>query len=167
MKINNLPLQTVESIVCNYFHINTETLFKKSREIKIREPRQIFHYLSQRFTNSSLDSIAKYSSNKNHTTVLHSVKVVSNFIDTEWKFKKMMLLLEEQLRNQMVVNKAFETKKQNIINEIKNDLNISIKSLKEKVKFSEFEKELIIKYISICESEEQINELLTEKLKAS
>jgi len=52
-----------------------------------REPRQIAHYLSRRFTKESLSSIGEYFGQQDHATVLNSIKKVSYYIETEKDFR--------------------------------------------------------------------------------
>jgi chromosomal replication initiator protein len=64
-------------LVSGQFNVSVEDLQSKSRKKAITTPRQIAMYLSRKYTEESLVDIGK-TFNRDHSTVLHSIKVVSN-----------------------------------------------------------------------------------------
>jgi chromosomal replication initiation ATPase DnaA len=57
----------------------------KSRMKEIAMARHLFCYLARLHTNASLLAIGEFLSNRDHTTVLNSVKVANDMIDTEYE----------------------------------------------------------------------------------
>ena len=80
-----MTLATIHSVLCEYYEIEKETIFDRSRERFFIEKRQIFHYLSRRFTKKSHNTIANYYSDitnitYTHSSIIHSVKKVKGYV---------------------------------------------------------------------------------------
>lgn len=71
---------------CKKYDITREEFFSKSRKTEIVEPRQICHYLAYRSTNLSYAKIGKIIGNKDHATVLNSVRRVEALIYSDMFF---------------------------------------------------------------------------------
>ncbi len=76
-------------IICYYFGFKPEILNSKTRKREIVQLRQICHY----FANEYLDKnkypsgkIGKEIGNKDHATVLYSIKIINNLIETDKYF---------------------------------------------------------------------------------
>lgn len=91
----NAPRQTLKEAVCEAFGIEARELFTRTRLRKVVNARQVYIYilintLDLPGYNKKNGKGCKYLERKtgiNYTTVIHSVEVVSNFIDTEAKYK--------------------------------------------------------------------------------
>lgn len=72
----------IQDIVCDYYDLTVEELHLKTRRRVIVRARQIMHYLVKRHTILALREIGEMSKDKenykDHATVLHSVKTVTN-----------------------------------------------------------------------------------------
>ncbi|MBU1568739.1 MAG: chromosomal replication initiator protein DnaA [Proteobacteria bacterium] len=66
-------------LVSGQFKVSVKELQSKSRKKAFTTPRQIAMYLSRKYTEESLVDIGK-TFNRDHSTVLHSIKVVSNMM---------------------------------------------------------------------------------------
>ncbi len=64
-------------LVSGQFNVSVKELQSKSRKNTITTPRQIAMYLARKHTEESLVDIGK-TFNRDHSTVLHAIKVVSN-----------------------------------------------------------------------------------------
>lgn len=76
--------------VCRYLDVPFELMQTDSRKREAVEARQIAHYISCQRKNKShksLRDIGATIGNKDHATVMHSVKTVNNLMDTDKKFK--------------------------------------------------------------------------------
>lgn len=94
------PEVTMEQIVrevANEYGIEPEDLRSASRTAKIALPRQIVMYLTNKHTEQTLVAIAKKLKRKNHTTVMHGIKTISNRIEIDKKFKESIEALEQKL----------------------------------------------------------------------
>lgn len=86
----------IVKLIKNKFNKTTEELAVKSRKKELVIPRQVALYLFSRYTKHSLTLVASIYK-RNHATVVHSKKVIKNYIDTEPPFKEMMDKFDEFL----------------------------------------------------------------------
>lgn len=82
-KVNDhLKTRILVNIITKKFGIFEEELFSKKRDREIVEPRQLITYMIKKETELSLAQIGMII-NRDHATVLHSVKAWNNLLDTE------------------------------------------------------------------------------------
>jgi len=81
------PIQKIKTIVCNHFGIEREKIDLKTNKDEIVIPRQIAHTMAKAYTKHTLEKIGKKIGDRNHATVLNSIKKTNNRYDTEPKFK--------------------------------------------------------------------------------
>jgi len=75
--VNNIVTATmICELVGGQFNVSVKELQSRSRKRTVAFPRQIGMYLSRKYTDESLADIGK-AFNRDHSTVLHSIKVVS------------------------------------------------------------------------------------------
>lgn len=86
---SNRAVDTAEiiSAVSKYFNIPQDEIVGKSRKKELILPRQISIFLIREQTNKSLPEIGKIFGGKDHTTVLHSEKKMSNEIKIDLALK--------------------------------------------------------------------------------
>ena len=72
-----LNASMISELVGGQFNVSVKDMQSKSRKKNITTPRQIAMYLARKYTEDSLVDIGKVF-NRDHSTVLHSIKVVSN-----------------------------------------------------------------------------------------
>ena len=72
-----LSAATICELVSRQFNISIQDLQSRSRKKSITFPRQIAMYLARKHTEDSLVDIGR-TFNRDHSTVLHSIKVISN-----------------------------------------------------------------------------------------
>ncbi len=87
----------IKKMVADYFNLELNQLQSKSRKREIVQARQISMYLAKKFTKASLEEIGKKIGNRDHATVIYSMKVVNDLMDTNKKFKRMVKELESRL----------------------------------------------------------------------
>lgn len=81
-------------------HIKFEDLQTKNNNIqKSVLPRQIIHYFYRYFTKKTLKEIGWLVGKKDYTTVLHSVKVIENYIETDKQIRSLINRIEKVLTN--------------------------------------------------------------------
>jgi chromosomal replication initiator protein len=71
-----LTAATIGELVSGQFKVSVEDLRSRSRKRSIAFPRQVAMYLSRKYTEESLTDIGR-AFNRDHSTVLHAIKVVS------------------------------------------------------------------------------------------
>ena len=77
-------LENVLEAVVNVSGVTGEKILGKRRDKDIASARHIFCYLGRSHTNASLEAIGKFLG-KDHTTVINSIKVVNDMLDTEYE----------------------------------------------------------------------------------
>jgi chromosomal replication initiator protein len=78
MKKDNtkLTITKIQKIVAKYFHITPEELKSKSRKEPLTTQRHITIYLCKTLTDNSLQKIGKQFGNRDHTTIMNSLKKI-------------------------------------------------------------------------------------------
>ncbi len=64
-------------VVCDHFGITRDMMLSKSRSNDIAKPRQIVMYLCKTMTNLSLDTIGSHLGGRDHATVIHGVRTMT------------------------------------------------------------------------------------------
>lgn len=72
-----LSSATIGELVSGQFKVSVEDLRSRSRKRAIAFPRQVAMYLARKYTEESLADIGK-AFNRDHSTVLHAIKSVTN-----------------------------------------------------------------------------------------
>ena len=95
---NEVTIDKVQEVVCEYFNITRETLLSKSRKRQIVQARQIAMFLSRNLIGGcSLSTIGMELGGKDHATVLHACTTVSDLITTDRMFKQYVTDIERML----------------------------------------------------------------------
>ena len=77
----------VEEVSLKY-NVKQEDIYGKSRKAEIVLARQLSIYLAQMYTQLSTSKIGLLIGNKNHATVLHSIKTIKNRLKADQALKK-------------------------------------------------------------------------------
>ena len=91
---------TVEHVIDAVFahqNIDRERFNSSERKRDIAQARQIAMYLAKKHTKATLTAIGAAIGGRNHATVLHSCKAVSNLIETDRSFRKMVEEIEKEV----------------------------------------------------------------------
>jgi len=94
-------VNTVEKIrdaVCEYFSLSVDAISTKSRKREVVQARQIAMYLSKQLTKNSLSSIGMTIGQRDHATVLHACKIVTDLMDIDKGFRNSVREIEERLK---------------------------------------------------------------------
>jgi len=73
---NKVTIDVIQTMVCKYFKISKNEMLSARRSRYLVRPRQTAIYLSKMLTSKSLPEIGRAFSNRDHTTVIHSVKTI-------------------------------------------------------------------------------------------
>ena len=73
---NNVTIDSIQTIVCKYFKISKNEMLSSRRSRYLVRPRQTAIYLTKILTTKSLPEIGREFSNRDHTTIIHSVKTI-------------------------------------------------------------------------------------------
>lgn len=80
-----------------YFNINPDAIFSKSRVRDVADARQIIMYLAQKLTSLSSNVIGQ-KLNRSHTTVLHGIQQVDNRVNFTKDLQDVVGAIEADLR---------------------------------------------------------------------
>ena len=73
---NKITIDFIQTIVCKFFKISKNEMLSPRRSRYLVRPRQTAIYLAKTLTSKSLPEIGRSFSNRDHTTVIHSVKTI-------------------------------------------------------------------------------------------
>jgi chromosomal replication initiator protein len=92
-----VSIDYIQKVVCDYFDLPIELLKSKTRKREIVQARQIAMFFAKKMTKSSLASIGAQCGGKDHATVLHACRTVSDLSETDKQFKRYLEDLEKKL----------------------------------------------------------------------
>ena len=76
-----IDIDIIQTLVCKYFKISKNEMLSSRRSRYLVRPRQVAIYLSKILTTKSLPEIGREFSNRDHTTIIHSVKTIEKLKD--------------------------------------------------------------------------------------
>ncbi|MGA1104434.1 MAG: helix-turn-helix domain-containing protein, partial [Pseudomonadales bacterium] len=77
IQARQISLENIQKSVADYFKIRMSDLLSKKRNRSLARPRQIAMALSKELTNHSLPEIGDAYGGRDHTTVLHACRKIS------------------------------------------------------------------------------------------
>ena len=101
---NKITIDLIQSIVCKFFKISKNEMLSSRRSRYLVRPRQTAIYLTKILTSKSLPEIGREFSNRDHTTINHSVKTIEKLSTQDPELQKNI----ENLKNQILYNKENE-----------------------------------------------------------
>ena len=97
---NKVTIDLIQTIVCRFFKISKNEMLSSRRSRYLVRPRQTAIYLTKILTSKSLPEIGREFSNRDHTTIIHSVKTIEKLKDKDPE----MLENINKLKNQILYN---------------------------------------------------------------
>ena len=94
---NDITIDKVQKVVCDYFNISRTDLVSKTRKRQIVQARQIAMYMSRSLINCSLSTIGAEIGGKDHATVLHACSTVNDLMATDKTFRQYVADIEKIL----------------------------------------------------------------------
>ncbi len=91
-----LSVAMIRDIICTHFSLEPQQIRSRSRKRDVALPRQIAMYLSRKYTDSSLQVIGR-AFDRDHATVLHSVRKIEKQMAVSGKFRSQVKYLASQL----------------------------------------------------------------------
>ncbi len=80
LRRKDITIEEIQRVVCQYFEIPDDLLRGKSRKQEIVFARQLAMFLSKEMTRYSLKSIGLHFGGRDHTTVIHAIRTISEMI---------------------------------------------------------------------------------------
>jgi len=104
MSENKVTIDLIQTTVCKFFKISKNEMLSARRSRYLVRPRQTAIYLAKLLTSKSLPEIGRSFSNRDHTTVIHSVKTIEKLRQED----KELNLNIDNLKNKILYNKENE-----------------------------------------------------------
>ncbi len=98
VKNRSNTVEKIRDAVCEYFSLSVDAISTKSRKREVVQARQIAMYLSKQMTKNSLSSIGFTIGQRDHATVLHACKIVTDLMDIDKSFRSSVREIEEKLK---------------------------------------------------------------------
>ncbi len=96
-KKRTLSVEEIQRIVSEHYQIPEDMIRAKTRKQEIALARQISMYLAKKYTNHSLKTIGLHFGGRDHTTVIHAIQCIDNFIKTNKKIRDDIKQLERKI----------------------------------------------------------------------
>jgi len=93
----DLSAELIRDFIARQFKISIHDMQSKSRKKTITFPRQVSMYLARKYTEQGLAEIGK-AFNRDHSTVLHSVRVISDSMARNGSIRGQVELLAKKLQ---------------------------------------------------------------------
>jgi len=95
---NSVSVEAIQEAVSRHFGIVLDDLLSHRRERRIVFPRQVAMYLSRIVAEETFPSIAEKFGGRDHSTVMHAVRVVEQKRETDATLARSLATLEGELR---------------------------------------------------------------------
>ncbi len=92
--------QKVVDLVAKYFNLSPEKLLSPDRSREVALPRQIAMYLLREDVNVSLPRIGEALGGRDHTTVMHAIKTITDKIERDDQLRRRVNNIRQQLHAQ-------------------------------------------------------------------
>ncbi len=85
------------NVVAEHFNVSPDDITSKKRNSEFVLPRQIVMYLCRTMTETPLMSIGKILGKRDHTTIMHGIKKISEGIETSEELRNKVDLLKKKI----------------------------------------------------------------------
>ena len=99
---NKVTIDLIQTLVCKFFKISKNEMLSSRRSRYLVRPRQTAIYLTKILTSKSLPEIGREFSNRDHTTIIHSVKTIEKLKEKD----PGMVESINKLKNQILYNNS-------------------------------------------------------------
>ena len=97
---NKVTIDLIQTLVCKFFKISKNEMLSSRRSRYLVRPRQTAIYLTKILTSKSLPEIGREFSNRDHTTIIHSVKTIEKLKEKDPEMDENI----KKLKNQILYN---------------------------------------------------------------
>lgn len=93
-----ITVENIQKTVADFYKIKVADMYSKRRPANIALPRQIAMYLAKELTQKSLPEIGDLFGGRDHTTVLHAVRKISEARSKQTELNHALHVLEQTLK---------------------------------------------------------------------
>ena len=94
---NKITIDLIQTLVCRFFKISKNEMLSSRRSRYLVRPRQVAIYLTKILTSKSLPEIGREFSNRDHTTIIHSVKTIEKLKEKDPEMVENINKLKNQI----------------------------------------------------------------------
>ncbi len=99
MDSRTVSIDDIQKTVCDFYKVKISDLLSTKRTQIIARPRQMAMTLAKELTQHSLPAIGTAFGGRDHTTVIHAKKTITNLRETDEKMEREYNLLIQMLNN--------------------------------------------------------------------
>jgi chromosomal replication initiator protein len=92
-----ISISTIQKVVAQYYRVPLDAMKSKVRTARYANPRQVAIYLSREMTGCSLTQIGQRYGGRDHTTVIHAHKKISELIERDVTLKSTINQIKKEL----------------------------------------------------------------------
>ncbi|MNN64291.1 Chromosomal replication initiator protein DnaA [compost metagenome] len=93
-----ITVENIQKTVADFYKIKVADMYSKRRPANIALPRQVAMYLAKELTQKSLPEIGDLFGGRDHTTVLHAVRKISDARAKQAELNHTLHVLEQTLK---------------------------------------------------------------------
>ena len=93
-----ITVENIQKTVADFYKIKVADMYSKRRPANIALPRQVAMYLAKELTQKSLPEIGDLFGGRDHTTVLHAVRKISDARSKQTELNHALHVLEQTLK---------------------------------------------------------------------
>ena len=93
-----ITIDTIKEAVCGYYGLDTSRLLERTRKREVVVARQMSMYLAKKYTSLSLAGIGDVLGKKDHATVLHACKTITEQIGVDKKLRSDLEEIEQRIQ---------------------------------------------------------------------
>ena len=93
-----ISVENIQKTVADFYKIKVADMYSKKRPASIARPRQIAMYLAKDMTKKSLPEIGELFGGRDHTTVLHAVRKITEERTRNTELNQQLHVLEQTLK---------------------------------------------------------------------
>ena len=94
-----ISVENIQKTVADFYNIKVADMYSKKRPANIAKPRQIAMYIAKELTQKSLPEIGELFGGRDHTTVLHAVRKITEERARDSQLNHELHVLEQSLKN--------------------------------------------------------------------
>jgi len=94
-----ITVELIQKTVADYYKIKVADMYSKRRPNSIAMPRQVAMYLAKEMTQKSLPELGELFGGRDHTTVLHAVRKISQHRGKDSELNHALHVLEQALKS--------------------------------------------------------------------
>lgn len=100
------PLNGIVAIVARYYGVSTKDLLSQRRVGGLSKARQVAYYLCRHHTQKTLHQIASALGDRDHSTILHGIRLITDLLETDIKLRYDVSTLQQFLTSALSQKRA-------------------------------------------------------------